>query len=775
MPRSLLPFFFLAVPAFVSAQEKTTWQDHVRPIFENRCNNCHNADKKKGDLDLSTFAGAIAGGSGGAAVEAGDSAGSTLWKVISHLAEPPMPPKGDKIPQAEIDVIAKWIQGGLLESPDSTAKVKKKAGFAMSATASTSKPEGPPPMPEHLLLEPVVTPAKPNAVVALAHSPWAPLAALAAPRQVLLYHSTTGELLGVLPFPDGGTPETLSFSRNGALLLAGGGISGKQGTVVVWDVKTGQQVINLAMNEDFDTVLAADITADFSKVAMGGPGRRVGIYDTRTSQLLANIKKHTDWVTALAFSPDGVLLASGDRNGGLFIWEAATGSEFQNLRGHEKMIAALAWRGDSNLVAAGSEDGTLTWWEMANGTQVKKISSHGGVLALGFAPDGRLVSGGRDGHARIWDGNGAQQRDWVPSGGSPVLETLFSDDGKRVLTGTWNGEVKSWDAAQQDAPPALLVGNPPSIEARLAALEQEIPARRTAADQAAAVLGEKEKAAAAGEAELSGLQAALAALPERQKAVAARLAQDQAELATLEEKKAGFLKTLETAKKDLAAAPAVTPPPAVVPPAVPADAPPVAPPTPPVPPEVKAALDQAAATEVAVATMARAVMEQKVATLRQAVADCDTALNQQRAKAALAAQEAEKLKTELAALTQQMPVKEKTAADLKQQAAAAQVVLEAAKKQVDAGARAVASWQAARQQKAASALRTEARSLKDKLDDLGEELKALESTVATALAAPQVQRLAEIKQQLTLLPAEAEAKQVAAEAAWQQYLGMLPR
>ena len=184
-------------------------------------------------------------------MEAGDSAGSTLWKVVSHLDEPTMPPKGDKIPQAEIDLIAKWIAGGLLDTPDGTAKVKKKAAFAMAATASTARPEGAPPMPEHLLLEPVVTPARPNVAGALAHSPWAPLTALAAPRQVLLYHSGTGELLGVLPFPEGGTPETLSFSRNGALLLAGGGIAGKQGTVVVWDVKTGQPVINLAMNEDF--------------------------------------------------------------------------------------------------------------------------------------------------------------------------------------------------------------------------------------------------------------------------------------------------------------------------------------------------------------------------------------------------------------------------------------------------------------------------------------------------------------------------------------------
>ena len=765
MSRSLLTLLLLAFPALVSAQEKITWQDHIRPIFENRCTNCHNPDKKKGDLDLSTFAGVMAGGSGGASVEAGDSSASTLWKVVSHTEEPVMPPKGDKIPQAEIDLIAKWIAGGLLDSPDSTAKVKKKAGFAMSATTSTAKPEGPPPMPEHVLLEPVVTPARANAVVALAHSPWAPLAALAAPRQVLLYHSTTGELLGVLPFPEGGTPETLSFSRNGALLLAGGGIPGKQGHVVVWDIKTAQPVIQLAMTEDFDTVLAADITADLSKIAMGGPGRRVRIYDTRTSQVLANIKKHTDWVTSLAFSPDGVLLATGDRNGGIYVWEAATGNEFLNLRGHEKMIGSLAWRADSNLLAAGCEDGNMTWWEMINGTQVKKIGSHGGVLALGFAPDGRLVSGGRDGHARIWDANGAQQRDWVPSGGAAVLKTLFSDDGKRVLTGAWNGEVKSWDAAEKDAPPMPMEGNPPSIETRLVTLNAAAESQRAAAEQAAAALAEKENAAAAVDTELTAGRAAMATLPERQKTAATQLEMIQANVVKLEGSITGFKKNLETAAAAMAAAPAVPAVPAAPAPA--ADSAAAA--------EVKAALAQAAEAEAAAGSLARTLLEAKITALTQAVADGEKKLNEQRGALAQATQEAEKLKAELASLTLQMPEKEKAAAAMKQQAEAAKAALDVTRGQIAAGLKAVARWQAARQLKPALALRAESRALNEKLEGFREELKGLEATVTTAPAGPPAQRVAEIQQQLTTLPAEAEAKQKAAGAAWQEYLNLLPK
>ena len=760
MSRPLISLILFAATTAAPGQEKITWQDHIRPIFENRCNNCHNADKKKGDLDLSTFAGVTAGGSGGVSVEAGDPAGSTLWKVVSHSGEPVMPPKGDKIPQAEIDLIAKWIAGGLLDTPDGTARVKKKAAFAMAATGSTARPEGPPPLPEHLLLEPVIIHARPNVASALAHSPWAPVTALAAPRQVLLYHSGTGELLGVLPFPDGGTPETVSFSRNGALLLAGGGVAGKRGTVVVWEVKTGLAVINLTVTEDSDTILAADISADLGKIAVGGPGRRVRIFDTRTSQLLANIKKHTDWVTALAFSPDGVLLATGDRNGGLYVWESGTGNEFHNLRAHEKRIASLAWRGDSNLLAAGSEDGNMTWWEMANGTQVKKIASHGGVLALGFASDGRLASGGRDGHVRIWDGSGKQLRDWVPSGGEVVLGTIFNDDGKRVLTGAWNGEVKVQDAAA-DAPAMVLAGNPPSIASRLAALEPEIQNRTQAMAQAVAIQAEKEKRVLAAEADLTAQRAAMALLTARHRTAVERVAGCQTEVAKLEEAKKDLLASQETTRREVAAASAPMPAPTA--------------PAAQVVPNVQAVLDQASAAQISLASINRSILEAKAVALGQALLDCEKALTAKQAEAVSTASGAEGIKTELAALTQSTPEKETALAALKQEAAAAAVAVTAARTDAASAGRSLARWQAAGQQKSALALQAEARALKEKCDSALAETAALETAATTAPAGGEATKLAELKLLLTTLPAAAEAKRKAADEAWQQYLGMLPK
>src|SRR6185503_6387408 len=103
----------MAVTFVVSAQEKVTFQDHVLPLVEANCAKCHNSDKKKGDLDLTSYSAAIAGGASGKIVVPGDAEASKLWKVINHLEDPNMPPKSSKLPDKDLAVFKKWIAGGL--------------------------------------------------------------------------------------------------------------------------------------------------------------------------------------------------------------------------------------------------------------------------------------------------------------------------------------------------------------------------------------------------------------------------------------------------------------------------------------------------------------------------------------------------------------------------------------------------------------------------------------------------------------------------------------
>ncbi len=468
---SRIPVITLLAAPLLSAQEKISYDDHVFPIFEQACLNCHNPDKAKGGLDLSTFAGAMKGGSSGKIVEPGDVA-STVVNLVKQTAEPKMPPEGEKLSPAQIDLLVKWIEGGLLENKSSAARKPEKPKFETALRSDPgAKPEGPPPMPEHLLLDPPVVTERPTAVQTIAASPWAPLLAVTAQRQILLHHTDTLELIGILPFPEG-VPISLAFTPDARYLVVGGGVPGKSGFTVTFDVTSGARVVSAG--REFDSILAADIRPSFDIVATGGPSKLLNLWNTSTGERIHSIKKHTDWITALDISPDGILLASGDRNGGVWVWEAETANEFHTLRAHQAAITSLAFRSDSNLLATASEDGSVRFWEMNNGGEVKKIDAHpGGVTAFAFAGNGSCVTAGRDNIAKLWkpDFNGLREIKL------PALPTAaaFSGDGKRAFVADALGNIHAFSAEENgSAEITTFPTNPPSIETRLKTIADRI-------------------------------------------------------------------------------------------------------------------------------------------------------------------------------------------------------------------------------------------------------------------------------------------------------------
>src|SRR5688500_7202718 len=107
------------------AQDKVTYDDHLAPIFRQRCSSCHNPTAKKADLDVTNYVALMQGGASGAVIEAGDASASYLFALVAHEAEPYMPQGADKIPDNEIELLRQWIDGGALENKGSKA-VKKK-------------------------------------------------------------------------------------------------------------------------------------------------------------------------------------------------------------------------------------------------------------------------------------------------------------------------------------------------------------------------------------------------------------------------------------------------------------------------------------------------------------------------------------------------------------------------------------------------------------------------------------------------------------------------
>lgn len=481
---------FADEPKGKSEPAKLNFEDDVKPVFRAHCLNCHHQGEKKGGLALDTFASVMEGGGSGQVVyNDGDAEGSRLWQLVSHQDTPVMPPGQPKLEEKKLDVIRKWIEAGALENSGSKANLPKRTSLAFEASTA-GKPDGPPPMPESLPQRVPVVTSRAAAISALAASPWAPLAAVAGQKQLSLYHTADGRLLGVLPFEEG-VAQSIRFSRNGRYMVVGGGQHSALGIAAVYDVRDGSRLTTVG--DELDIVFDADATPSMNRIALGGPQRMLRIFDVGTGEKIFDIKKHTDWIFAVAYSPDGVLLASGDRSGGLYVWEAATGRLFLDLSEHKGAVNSLAWRDDSNVLASASDDGTVKLWDLKEGKAIKSISAHGpGATAVRWDHQGRLVTAGRDGRVRVWDASGDAVAQWQASD-EAVLEVAITHDGRHAIHGDWDGAVQATliEDRQQAVP---LPANPPAAKERLASLQ---PTFDELKKQMAPFLEAKEQAEAA--------------------------------------------------------------------------------------------------------------------------------------------------------------------------------------------------------------------------------------------------------------------------------------
>ncbi|MBD1921125.1 CHAT domain-containing protein [Microcoleus sp. FACHB-831] len=292
------------------------------------------------------------------------------------------------------------------------------------------------------------------------------LASGSADATIKLWRLDTGELLYTLT-GHSGSVRSLAFSQEAGAgtsppLLASGS---EDKTIKVWRLPTGELLRALA--QDSDSVLSVAIGgSDGRTLASGTMDGTIKLWDLGSGQLLYNFRGHFVYpVSCVAISPDGgagadgPLLASGAQDNTIKIWNLRTRQEIRTLNGSSGWFNpaqywvntwvggfnAVAFSPDGEILASGDEEKKIKLWRSDTGELLRTLTGHsGGVECVAFSPDNQtLASGGSDNTIRIWKWRTGQMLQTLGHS-NKVYAIAFSPDGQTLVSGSADMTVKIW-------------------------------------------------------------------------------------------------------------------------------------------------------------------------------------------------------------------------------------------------------------------------------------------------------------------------------------------
>ena len=262
------------------------------------------------------------------------------------------------------------------------------------------------------------------------------------PQSVYVWSLSGGELRHVLK-GHAGAVWAVKFSPKAPILVSAGNDGLK-----VWDAATGTEtrslkipaVVSLAFSPDGRTVAAAH-------------GPRFTLLDTTTWEKIGQLSASpNEFADALAFSPDGKLLATGGEDKKVHLWDVASRKEIKVLGGRARVLA-VAWSARTNLLAVGGADGEVTLWDMNGQSEPARMTQGDGANALAFSPDGKLLAVGLGDPLDVesgktvllWDVATKTRRGLFKGHAGRVGALEFTPSGEAVVSAAEENAVRVWD------------------------------------------------------------------------------------------------------------------------------------------------------------------------------------------------------------------------------------------------------------------------------------------------------------------------------------------
>jgi WD40 repeat protein/serine/threonine protein kinase len=148
-----------------------------------------------------------------------------------------------------------------------------------------------------------------------------------------------------------------------------------------------------------------------------------------------NFAEHLDAVGAVAFSPDGLMLASGSKDKSIKIWDLATGKSIRTFDGDSSTIWSVAFDSKGTQLVTGTGFWRVMLWDLKTGKSIQSLDHAASVWSVAISPDGQLLaSASGDKTTKIWDATNGKLIYNLPDHAEFVYSVAFSPDGKTLVS-----------------------------------------------------------------------------------------------------------------------------------------------------------------------------------------------------------------------------------------------------------------------------------------------------------------------------------------------------
>ncbi|MBW4620729.1 MAG: WD40 repeat domain-containing protein [Cyanosarcina radialis HA8281-LM2] len=217
--------------------------------------------------------------------------------------------------------------------------------------------------------------------------------------------------------------------------------------VRIWDIRSGHY-LDLPGHTDAVRAVAFSPNGQILASGSGNHERTIRLWDVKTGQCLNTLQGHSNGIWAVAFNPQGDILASGSDDQTIRLWDIRTGQCLNTLYGHTIWVWSVAFNPQGDILASASTDRTVKLWDLRTGECLNTLQGHTtGVQSIAFSSDGQTIaSSSFDRTVRLWDVRTGQCLKILQEHTNPVLSVVFNPTNSQILaSGSFDRTVRLWD------------------------------------------------------------------------------------------------------------------------------------------------------------------------------------------------------------------------------------------------------------------------------------------------------------------------------------------